>query len=119
MADTSLQRYKRRGGARWDGVGREQSEKIEMDNLAFYLICRIKESLVNNNGKEANPIKFKCNTRIFIRTFRPVLLTTTVVGATVVGQDRRCWLVWTLIIFWHSGINTNICCVHQLLCLPR
>ena len=56
MADTSLQRYKRRGGARWDGVGREQSEKIEMDNLAFYLICRIKESLVNNNGKEANPI---------------------------------------------------------------
>ena len=55
MADTSLQRHKRRGGAGWDGVGREQSEKIKMDNLEFYLICRIKESLVNNNGKEANP----------------------------------------------------------------
>ena len=52
MADTSLQRHKRRGGAGWDGVGREQSEKIKMDNLEFYLICKIKESLVNNNGKE-------------------------------------------------------------------
>ena len=104
MADTSLQRHKRRGGARWDGVGCEQSEKIKMDNLEFYLICRIKESLVNNNGKEANPIKFKCNTRIFIRTFRPVLLTTTVVGATVVGQDRRCWLV----CLWIAGMHKSL-----------
>ena len=75
-----------------------------MDNLEFYLICKIKESLVNNNGKEANPIKFKCNTRIFIRTFHPVLLTTTVVGATVVGQDR-------LVCLWIAGMHKSLKCI--------